>query len=75
MISCNDIEEVEARNRAGWYFDYSVVHRQRESVDVHGYESHAEAAKEDDQVLTGDGHEGPKASVIRNVTNACSVAA
>ena len=53
-ISCHDIEEVEARNRAGWYVDYSVVRRQRESVNVHGYESHAEAAEEDDQILSGD---------------------
>ena len=53
-ISCHDIEEVEARIRAGWYVDYSVVRRQRESVDVHGYESHAEAAEKDDQILSGD---------------------
>ena len=31
-------------------------------VEVQGYESHPEAAKEDDQVLAGDGHEDPKAS-------------
>ena len=53
-ISCHDIEEVEARIRAGWYVDYSVVRRQRESVDVHGHESHAEAAEENDQILSGD---------------------
>ena len=53
-ISCHYIEGVEARNRAGWYVDYSVVRRQRESVDVHGYESHAEAAEKDDQILSGD---------------------
>ena len=44
-------------------------------VEVQGYESHAEAAKENDQVLTGDRHKGPQASAIRNVTNACSVVA
>ena len=54
MVSCHDIEEVEARNRAGLYADYSAVRRQRKFVDVHGYESHAEAAEEDDQILSGD---------------------
>ena len=34
----------------------------RQLVEVQGYESHPEAAKEDDQVLAGDGHEDPKAS-------------
>ena len=29
-------------------------------VEVQGYESHAEAAKEDDQILTGDWHKDPK---------------
>ena len=28
----------------------------RQLVEVQGYESHSEAAEEDDQVLTGDGH-------------------
>ena len=51
----------------------SAFCRLRQFVEVQGYKSHAEAAKEDDQVLTGDGHKGPKASAIRNVTNACSV--
>ena len=54
MVVCHDIEEIEARNRAGWYVDYSVVRRHRESVDVQGNESHAEAAEEDDQILRGD---------------------
>ena len=49
--------------------------RLRQLVKVQGYESHAEAAKEDNQILTGDGHKDPKASGIRNVTNACSLAA
>lgn len=31
----------------------------RQLVEVQGYESHPEAAKEDDQVLAGDGHEDP----------------
>ena len=31
-------------------------------VEVQGYQSHPEAAKEDDQVLAGNGHEDPKAS-------------
>ena len=53
----------------------SAFCRLRQLVEVQGYESHAEAAKEDDQALTGDGHKGPKATTIRNVTNACSVAA
>ena len=39
------------------------------------YVSPAEAAKEGDQVLAGDGHRDPKTRSIRNVTNACSVAA
>ena len=39
------------------------------------YESQAEAAKEGDQVLAGDGHRDPKKRSIRIVTNACSVAA
>ena len=51
----------------------SAFCRLRQLVEVQGYESHAEAAKEDDQVLTGDGHKGTKANAIRNVTNACSV--
>ena len=34
----------------------------RQLVEVQGYESHSEAAKEDDQVLAGDGHEDPEAS-------------
>ena len=42
--------------------------RLRQLLEVLGYESHAEAGKEDDQVLTGDGHKGPKASSLRNVT-------
>ena len=33
----------------------------RQLVEVQGYESHPEAAKEDDQVLAGDGHEDPEA--------------
>ena len=49
--------------------------RLRQPVKVHGYESHAEAAKESDQVLAGDGPRNPKTRSIRNVTNACSVAA
>ena len=53
----------------------SAFCRLRQFVEVQGYESHAEAAKEDDQALTGEGHKNPKASSIRNVTNACSVAA
>ena len=53
----------------------SAFCRLRQLVEVQGDESHAEAAKEDDQVLTGDGHKDPKASAIRNVTNACSVGA
>ena len=44
-------------------------------VEVQGYESHAEAAKESDQVLAGDGPRNPKTRSIRYVTNACSVAA
>ena len=35
----------------------------RQLIEVQGYESHPEAAKEDDQVLAGDGHEDPKASL------------
>ena len=31
----------------------------RQLVEVQGYESYPEAAKEDDQVLAGDGHEVP----------------
>ena len=53
----------------------SAFCRLRQLVEVQGYESYAEAAKEDDQVLTGDGHKGPKESGIRNITNACSVVA
>ena len=34
----------------------SAFCRLRQLVEVQGYESHAEAAKEDDQVLTGDGY-------------------
>ena len=33
----------------------------RQLVEVQGYESHPEAAKEDDQVLAGDGHEDSEA--------------
>lgn len=39
----------------------SAFCRLRQPVKVQGYESHAEAAKEDDQVLAGDGHKNPKA--------------
>ena len=39
------------------------------------YVSPAEAAKEGDQVLAGGRHRGSRTSTIRNVTNACSVAA
>ena len=53
----------------------STFSRLRQLVEVQGYESHAEAAKVEDQALTGDGHKGPRASAIRNVKNACSVAA
>ena len=53
----------------------SAFCRLRQPVNVQGYESHAEAAKEGDQVLAGDGHRDPKTRSIRNVTNACSVAA
>ena len=53
----------------------SAFCRLRQPVKVQGYESHAEAAKEGDQVLAGDGHKNPKTRSIRNVTNACSVAA
>ena len=45
-----------AIHRSGWHFDYSVICRLRKLVDVQGYESHAEAAEEDDQVLGGDRH-------------------
>ena len=45
-----------ARNRSVWCVDYSVVCRLRQLVDVQGYESYAEAAEEDDQVLCGDRH-------------------
>ena len=53
----------------------SAFCRLRQPVKVQGYESHAEAAKESDQVLAGDGHRNPKTRSIRNVTNACIVAA
>ena len=36
----------------------------RQLVEVQGYESYPEAAKEDDQVLAGDGHEDPE--VVRD---------
>ena len=53
----------------------SAICRLRQRVKVQGYESHPEAAKEGDQVLAGDGHKNPKTISIRNVTNACSMAA
>ena len=53
----------------------SAICRLRQPVKVQGYESHPEAAKEGDQVLAGDGHKNPKTISIRNVTNACSMAA
>ena len=37
-------------------------------VEVQSDECHAEAREEDDQALTGDGHKGPKAHSLRNVT-------
>ena len=47
----------------------------RKLAEIQGYESHAEAAKEGDQVLADDGHKdkGPRNS-LQNVTNACSMA-
>jgi len=53
----------------------SAFCRLRQPVKVQGYESHAEATKERDQVLAGDGHRNQKTRSIRNVTNACSVGA
>ena len=53
----------------------SAFCRLRQPVKVQGYKSHAEAAKESDQVLAGDEHRNPKTRSIRNVTNACNVAA
>ena len=53
----------------------SAFCRLRQLVEVEGYESHAEVTKEDDQAWTGDGHKDPKANTIRNVTDACNVAA
>ena len=42
----------------------SALCRLRQLVEVQGHESHAEAAKEDDQALTGDGHKGAEANEI-----------
>ena len=46
----------------------------RQLVEIQGYGNHAEAAKEGDQVLAGDGHKDPRIS-LRDVTNARSMAA
>ena len=51
----------------------SAFCRLRQPVKVQGYESHAEAAKESDQVLAGDGRKDPRSS-LQNVMNACSMA-
>ena len=51
----------------------SVLCRLRQLVEVQGDESHAEAGEEDDQVLTGDGHNGQKAHSLRNVMNMVTV--